>query len=62
LEASHFVSTIENKTGLMIGCLEEIAYRNGWISKEELLELAKPLSKTDYGRYLIKLVEEEHAL
>jgi len=42
--------------------LEEIAYRNGWISKEELLELAKPLSKTDYGRYLIKLVEEEHAL
>ncbi|MGC9110203.1 MAG: glucose-1-phosphate thymidylyltransferase RfbA, partial [Caldimicrobium sp.] len=52
LEAGEFVATIEKRTGLMIGCIEEIAYRNRWITKEELLELAKPLLKTDYGRYL----------
>lgn len=45
LEAGEFVATIERKTGLMIGCIEEIAYRNGWITKEQLLELAKPLKK-----------------
>ncbi|MGC8915361.1 MAG: sugar phosphate nucleotidyltransferase, partial [Thermosulfidibacteraceae bacterium] len=58
LEAGEFVATIEKRTGLMIGCIEEIAYRNGWITKEELLELAKPLLKTDYGRYLEAIVEE----
>ncbi|MDI1471645.1 MAG: glucose-1-phosphate thymidylyltransferase RfbA [Thermodesulfovibrio sp.] len=58
LEAGEFVATIEKKTGLMIGCIEEIAYRNGWIDREVLLRLAKPLSKTDYGRYLIKLADE----
>ena len=58
LEAGEFVATIENKTGLMIGCIEEIAYRNGWIDREHLLELAKPLSKTLYGKYLIKLADE----
>jgi len=41
----------------MIGCIEEIAYRNGWIDKEQLLELAKPLAKTDYGKYLLELAE-----
>ncbi len=59
LEAGEFVATIEKKTGLMIGCIEEIAYRNGWIDREELLKLAEPLSKTHYGRYLLKLVEEK---
>ncbi len=59
LEAGEFVATIEKKTGLMIGCIEEIAYNNGWIDKNQLLNLAKPLSKTDYGKYLIKIVEEE---
>lgn len=59
LEAGQFVSTIENKTGLMIGCIEEIAYRNGWITKDHLLELAKPLKKTEYGKYLLKLTREE---
>ncbi len=59
LEAGEFVATIEKKTGLMIGCIEEIAYNNGWINKEQLLELAKPLSKTHYGRYLMKLVEKK---
>ena len=52
LEAGEFVATIERKTGLMIGCIEEIAYRNGWITREQLLELVKPLRKTEYGRYL----------
>ena len=59
LEAGKFVATIEKKTGLMIGCIEEIAYRNGWIDREQLLELAKPLEKTDYGRYLLELAEEK---
>ena len=58
LEAGEFVATIEKRTGLMIGCIEEIAYRNGWINKEELLKLAESLRKTEYGKYLIKLAEE----
>ncbi len=59
LEAGEFVATIEKKTGLMIGCVEEIAYNNGWISKEELLEIAEPLRKTEYGKYLIHLAKGE---
>ncbi len=59
LEAGNFVATIERKTGLMIGCPEEIAFRNGWISKEDLLKLAKKMDKTDYGKYLRRLAEEE---
>lgn len=55
LEASNFVEAIQNRQGLYIACLEEIAYRQGFISKEELIELAKPLLKTDYGKYLIKV-------
>lgn len=55
LEAGEFVATIEKKTGLMIGCIEEIAFNNGWIDKDQLLELAKPLSKTEYGKYLLEL-------
>lgn len=62
LEAGQFVSTIENKTGLMIGCIEEIAYRNGWITKDELVKLSKPLKKTEYGKYLLMLAEEDYAL
>ncbi|WP_456434931.1 glucose-1-phosphate thymidylyltransferase RfbA [Thermovibrio ammonificans] len=57
LEAGEFVATIEKKTGLMIGCLEEIAYRNGWISEEKLEELAYPLRKTSYGKYLLDLIK-----
>ncbi len=60
LEAGEFVATIEKKTGLMIGCIEEIAFRNGWINREELLKLAEPLRKTHYGRYLMKIAEEEY--
>jgi len=58
LEAGKFVATIEKKTGLMIGCIEEIAFRNGWITAEQLKKLAEPMKKTDYGRYLLKLAEE----
>ena len=59
LEAGEFVATIEKKTGLMIGCIEEIAYRNGWIDKDQLIKLAEPLRKTEYGKYLLKIAEEE---
>ncbi|MEM1668689.1 MAG: sugar phosphate nucleotidyltransferase, partial [Thermofilaceae archaeon] len=55
LEAGEFVYTIEKKTGLMIGCIEEIAYRNGWIDTDKLLEIATIYSKTEYGKYLKKL-------
>ena len=59
LEASEFIATIEKKTGLMVGCIEEIAYRNGWIDKEQLIKLAEPLRKTEYGKYLLKIAEDE---
>ena len=51
LEASNFIATIQKRQGLYVSCIEEISYRNGWLTKEELLELAKGY-KTDYGRYL----------
>ena len=51
LEASNFIATIQKRQGLYVSCIEEIAYKNGWLSKEQLLELAKGY-KTDYGRYL----------
>ena len=51
LEASNFIATIQKRQGLYVSCIEEIAWRNGWLSKEKLLELAKGY-KTDYGRYL----------
>ncbi len=55
-EASSFVQTIEHVQGLKVACLEEIAYRNGWLTQEQLHELAKPMLKNDYGQYLAKLV------
>ena len=57
LEAANFVKTIQSRQGVMVACLEEIAYRNEWISKEKVLELAKPLMKSKYGEYLINLVK-----
>ena len=51
LEASNFIATIQKRQGLYVSCIEEISYRNGWLTKEQLLELAK-CYKTDYGRYL----------
>lgn len=56
-EASTFIEVIEKRQGLKIACLEEIAFKKGWISKEDLKELAKPMEKNDYGRYLIQLAE-----
>ena len=55
LEASNFVDTIQKRQGLYVACLEEIAYRKGYISKESLIELAQPMLKTDYGKYLIEV-------
>ncbi|MEZ9204115.1 glucose-1-phosphate thymidylyltransferase RfbA [Vibrio splendidus] len=57
-EASSFVQTIENVQGLKVACLEEIAWRNGWLSDEQVLTLAKPMMKNDYGQYLTRLVNE----
>lgn len=59
LEASNFVKTIQSRQGIMVACPEEIAYRNGWISKEKVKELAKPLLKSEYGKYLEELIKEK---
>ena len=58
LQASNFIETIQERQGNYIACLEEIAYKNGWITKEELLKLAEPLLKTEYGKYLVDMSEE----
>ncbi|WP_315012878.1 glucose-1-phosphate thymidylyltransferase RfbA [Capnocytophaga leadbetteri] len=55
-EASNFVETLEKRQGLKISCLEEIAYRKGWISAEKLRELAQPMIKNQYGQYLLQLI------
>ncbi|HGF8122171.1 glucose-1-phosphate thymidylyltransferase RfbA [Enterococcus faecium] len=57
LEASTFIETIEKRQNLKVACLEEIAYRMGYISKEHLVELAQPLKKNQYGQYLLRLAE-----
>ncbi|MEZ8772800.1 MULTISPECIES: glucose-1-phosphate thymidylyltransferase RfbA [Vibrio] len=57
-EASSFVQTIEHVQGLKVACLEEIAWRNGWLSDEQVLTLAKPMMKNEYGQYLTRLVSE----
>ncbi|MSR91197.1 glucose-1-phosphate thymidylyltransferase RfbA [Inconstantimicrobium porci] len=58
LQASNFVEAVQNTQGTYIACLEEIAYRQGWIDKNKVLQLAKPLMKTGYGKYLVDIVEE----
>jgi glucose-1-phosphate thymidylyltransferase len=58
LEASHFVETVEKRQGFKIACLEEIAFRNGWLSEKKLLEIGKSLSKNSYGQYLLSLPGE----
>ena len=58
MQAGQFVQVIEERQGLKIGCIEEIAYRNGYISKEQLVELAKPLVKSGYGTYLMNIVKK----
>ena len=59
MAAGEFVQVVEKRQGLKIGCIEEIAWRQGFISTDELLRLAKPLAKSGYGRYLIELIEHE---
>jgi len=59
IEAGQFVQTIEHRQGYKIACLEEIAYNNSWIDKEKVLEIAKPLSKNNYGQYLMELVKDD---
>ena len=59
LETASFVQTIEKRQGLQISCPEEIAYKNGWINAEQLLELAQKYMKTDYGKYLKDLAENK---
>jgi glucose-1-phosphate thymidylyltransferase len=58
LEASSFIATLQKRQGLQVSCPEEIAFRQNWISSEQLSRLAYPLSKTNYGQYLLKLVSE----
>jgi glucose-1-phosphate thymidylyltransferase len=59
LEASNYIQTIENRQGLKVACIEEIAYEMGYISKEKLIELAQPLKKNQYGQYLLRRADEE---
>ncbi|MDQ0199069.1 glucose-1-phosphate thymidylyltransferase RfbA [Neobacillus ginsengisoli] len=62
LEASQFIETVEKRQSLKIACLEEIAYKMGYITKEKLVELAEPLMKNQYGQYLIKIANQESIL
>ena len=57
-EASTFIEVIEKRQGLKVACLEEIAYKRGWIDKEQLRKLAEPMAKNDYGKYLLRRAEE----
>lgn len=57
-EASIYVEVLEKRQGLKIGCLEGIAYRQGWISKDKMIEIARPMLKNQYGQYLMKVIDE----
>jgi glucose-1-phosphate thymidylyltransferase len=59
LEASAFIETIERRQGLKVACPEEVAFRLGWIDADQLRALAKPLAKTGYGRYLLRVIDEQ---
>jgi len=56
-EASSFVQTIEHVQGLKVACLEEISWRNGWLADREVIEIAKPMMKNEYGQYLKHLID-----
>ena len=59
-EASTFIEVIEKRQGLKVACLEDIAYRNGWISRQKLLEEAKPMAANAYGKYLLSLAQNDN--
>jgi glucose-1-phosphate thymidylyltransferase len=61
LDAAGFIATLQKRQGLMVACPEEIAYRQGWISDEDVLKVAAQLSKNSYGQYLSKIVNELNA-
>ena len=58
-EAASFVRTIEKVQGLQVACLEEIAWRNGWLTSEQVEKLAKPMTKNEYGQYLLRIIKEK---
>ena len=58
-EAASFVRTIEKVQGLQVACLEEIAWRNGWLTSEQVEKLAKPMAKNEYGQYLLRIIKEK---
>ena len=58
MQAGQFVQVIEERQGLKIGCIEEVAYRNGYISKNQLKQIAEPLVKSGYGSYLLNLLDK----
>ena len=58
-EAASFVRTIEKVQGLQVACLEEIAWRNGWLTSEQVEKLAKPMTKNEYGQYLRRIIKEK---
>jgi glucose-1-phosphate thymidylyltransferase len=60
LEASEFIEVLESRQGLKVACPEEIAWRMGYIDDRQLLDLAQPMAKNTYGRYLIELLEHDH--
>ena len=60
-EASTFIEVLEKRQGLKVSCLEEIAWRNKWINDSQLVEIAEPMSKNEYGQYLLKLIEKRKA-
>jgi glucose-1-phosphate thymidylyltransferase len=62
LDASQYIATLERRQGLKVACPEEIAWRNGWISSEQLQQLAQPLTKNGYGKYLLQILKESFAL
>ena len=59
LEASNYIQAIENRQGLKVACLEEIAYQKGYITREQLIDLAEPLKKNGYGQYLLERAKEK---
>ncbi|MFP4664504.1 MAG: glucose-1-phosphate thymidylyltransferase RfbA [Bacteroidales bacterium] len=59
LQASNFIATLENRQGLKASCIEEIAFKRGFIDKKQLMELAKPLMKNNYGKYLMRIANED---
>ena len=60
LEASNYVETIQKRQGFYVSCIEEIAYRNGWINKDQLINLAKEMEKVEYGKYLLEIAGENN--